>query len=162
MSNPSTKITDPEENKRKSIGGRRDKVRVVVAVILAETLPILLLVAVVFVYSFIRQSDSLTPQEFAPRAGMWVGPIGGFLAVFLFAWWVALRVPSQKVVYAAAVGVGTALLDLGLGIVLGGGDAIHPILYVSNAGRILAGILGGLLAKRGSGKRQLSGDWAST
>ena len=84
---------------------------------------------------------------------MWVGPIGGFLAVFLFAWWVARRVPSQKVVHAAAVGVGTAVLDLGLSIVLGGGEAIHPILFVSNVGRILAGVLAGWLATRGSGKR---------
>ncbi len=132
------------------------------AVILAETLPILLLVAVVFVYSFIRHADSLSSQEFAPRAGMWVGPIGGFLAVFLFAWWVARRVASQKVVHAAAVGVGTAVLDLGLGIILGGGDSIHPMLFVSNAGRILAGVLGGWLATRGSGTRSSLGDWAST
>ena len=83
-------MTELENFESKGRERRRNKVRIVVAVILAETLPILVLVAVIFVYSFFRQPDSLTPDEFAPRAGMWVGPIGGFLAVFLFAWWVAL------------------------------------------------------------------------
>ena len=46
-----------------------NKIRFVVAIILAVTLPILLLVAVVFVYSFIRQTGSLSPEEFAPLAG---------------------------------------------------------------------------------------------
>ena len=55
------------------------------AVLLAETLPIpSLLVAIVFVYGFVRQKESLSPQEFAPLAGTWVGPIGGFLATLLF------------------------------------------------------------------------------
>jgi hypothetical protein len=126
-------------------------IRVVVAVILAELLPILLLVAIVFVYGAIRQSGSLTPQEFAPRAGMWVGPIGGFLATLLFAWRTARRAPEQKIVHGTAVGVGTALLDLGLGILLGGAGAIQPVFFLSNGGRILAGVLGGWLATRRSG-----------
>jgi hypothetical protein len=121
-------------------------IRVVVAVILAETLPILLLVAIVSVYSVIRQKDSLSPQEFAPRAGNWVGPIGGFLATLLLAWWAARRTPEQRVVHGTAVGVGTALLDFGLGILLSGGGAIQPLLFLSNGGRILAGVLGGWLA----------------
>ena len=113
MSCPST-IMAAFENYGGKIGGqRRNMVPVVLAVVLAETLPILLLVAVVFVYSIIRQSDSLTPEEFATcgilsdnripclpknshRAGMWVGPIGGFLAVFLFAWWVAQARSESK------------------------------------------------------------------
>src|SRR5271166_3208285 len=107
-------------------------IRVVVAVILAELIPILLLVAIVAVYGVIRQAESLSPNEFAPLAGTWVGPIGGFLATLLFAWWAARRAPKQRVVHGTAVGVGTALLDLGLGILLGGGGAIHPLLFLSN------------------------------
>ena len=71
-------------------------VRVQVAVILAELLPILLLVAIVAVYGVIRKPDSLSPSEFAPLAGTWVGPIGGFLATLLFAWWAARRVRSRR------------------------------------------------------------------
>ena len=125
-------------------GAGFNRIRVVVAVVLAEMLPILLLVVIVFVYGAIRQTESLSPAEFAPLAGMWVGPIGGFLATLLFAWWAARRAPEQKVLHGTAVGVGTALLDLGLGILLGG---VQPVLFLSNGGRILAGLLGGWLAK---------------
>jgi hypothetical protein len=120
--------------------------RVVMAVILAETLPILLLVGVVLVYGIIRQPQSLTPEEFAPRAGNWVGPIGGFVATLFFAWWAARRAPGSRVAYGVAVGIGTALLDLGLGYLLSGRDAFQPLLFVSNGGRLLAGLFGGWLA----------------
>jgi len=123
-------------------------VRTVLAVVLAEMLPILLLVAIVFVYGVIRQRESLSPQEFAPLAGAWVGPIGGFLATLLFAWWAARRAPKRRVMQGAIVGVGTALLDLGLAILLGGRSAIQLLVVISNCGRILAGVLGGWLAAR--------------
>jgi hypothetical protein len=45
---------------------------------------------------------------------------------------------------------GTGVLDLGLGILLSDGDAIPPLLYISNGDRILAGVLGGGLEARGS------------
>jgi hypothetical protein len=70
--------------------------RVIGAIILAEALPILLLVAVVFVYGFLRKEGSPSPAEFAPRAGNWVGPIGGFVATLLFAWWAARRAPRES------------------------------------------------------------------
>jgi hypothetical protein len=106
---------------------------------------------IVVVYGVIRQTESLSPAEFAPLAGMWVGPIGGFLATLLVAWWAARRDPEQKVMHGTAFGVGTALLDLGLDILRAGRGIIHPILFVSNGGRILAGVLGGWLATRRSG-----------
>ena len=127
-------------------------IRVVVAVILAETLPILLLVAIVVIYSGIRQTGSLTPDAFAPLAGNWVGPIGGFLATFLFASWAARRAPVRKFAHGVTVGMGTALLDLCLSILLGGGGAIPRLLLFSNGGRILAGGLGGWLEARRSNK----------
>ncbi len=121
-----------------------------VAVIAAEALPILVLVAVVGVYNFTsysKQPETLKPEEFAPVAGMWVGPIGGFLATFLFGLWAARRAGERPIAHGAAVGVGTALLDFGLGM-LGGGGEMHPVLLISNGGRIIAGVLGGWLASR--------------
>jgi hypothetical protein len=61
--------------------------RIVLAVIAAEALPVLLLVLIVFAYSFTRRPGSRSPEEFAPIAGTWVGPIGGFLATLLCARW---------------------------------------------------------------------------
>jgi hypothetical protein len=121
-------------------------IRVVVAIFLAEALPILLLVAVVFVYSLIRQPESASPDEFAPRAGLWIGPIGGFLATLLFAWWAARHAVERKLASGMAVGFGTAFLDFG--ILLGAADALQPIFFISNGGRILAGVLGGWFAMR--------------
>jgi len=129
-------------------GARFNKSRIFAAVILAELLPILLLIAIVFVYGFFRQTDSLSPKEFAPLAGNWVGPIGGFVATLLFAWWAARRAQAQRIAHGAAVGVATALLDFGLGILLAGAGAIQPLFFLSNGGRILAGLLGGWLAAR--------------
>ena len=122
--------------------------RIVLAVIAAEALPILLLVLVVVVYGFVRQSNSPTPEKFAPMAGNWVGPIGGFIATFLFAWWAARRTPERALAHGVAVGVGAALLDFGVGTLLGGGETIKPLFFLSNGGRILAGLLGGWFAAR--------------
>jgi hypothetical protein len=122
--------------------------RIAVAVLAAEALPILLLVLIVVLYSVVRSVDSPSPEEFAPRAGNWVGPIGGFLATCLFAWWAARRAPQRPIAHGAAVGLGTALLDFGLGLLLGGGGAIDPVFYLSNGGRIVAGLLGGWIAAR--------------
>ncbi len=123
-------------------------VRVVVAVVAAEALPILALVAVVFVYSFTRRADSRSPEEFAPVAGMWVGPIGGFLATLLFAWWAGKRSSQRPMVHGTAVGLGTALLDLGIGMLLSRDEPLDPVFFLSNGGRFLAGVLGGWLASR--------------
>jgi hypothetical protein len=124
--------------------------RILLAIIAAEAVPILLLVLVVVVYSAIRPAGSQSPEAFAPQAGMWVGPIGGFLATLLFSWWAARRAQPRQLVHGAAVGLGTAVLDFSLGVLLGGGGAIEPVFFFSNVGRIIAGLLGGWLAARSS------------
>lgn len=129
-------------------GGRLNWIRIILAVIAAEVLPVLLLVLVVVVYGFTRQLESLSPEEFAPIAGNWVGPIGGFLATLLCARWVARRAPARRIAHGAAIGVGTALLDFSVGSLLEGADAIGGLFILSNAGRIVAGLLGGWLATR--------------
>src|SRR5687768_14839173 len=88
--------------------------RVLLAIVAAEALPILALVLVVVAYSFLRQASSPSPEQFAPAAGMWVGPIGGFLATLFFSRWAARGAGERALAHGAAVGVGTALLDFGL------------------------------------------------
>jgi hypothetical protein len=70
------------------------------------------------------------------------------LATMLFAMWAAKRNPQSPVAQGTAVGVGTALLDLALAMLLTAGAGIGVLLFVSNAGRIVAGILGGRLAAK--------------
>ncbi len=122
--------------------------RVLAAIVVAELLPILLLVAIVVVYGLVSdqtQPDSMTPDEFAPIAGSWVGPIGGFLATMLLSWWAARVITERALSHGIAVGVGTAMLDLSLGLLMGGG-AMLALLILSNSGRILAGFVGGVIA----------------
>jgi hypothetical protein len=127
-------------------GKRLNWIRIVAAVLAAEALPILALVAVVFVYGFIRKPDSLPPDKFAPLAGNWVGPIGGFLATAGFAYWAAKPSGRSGLASGIAVGIGTALLDFGLAYALVGKAAFAVLLVVSNCGRLIAGTLGGWLA----------------
>ena len=125
--------------------------RVILGIIASEALPVLALVLVVGVYSAMRRADSPTPEEFAPIAGEWVGPIGGFLATLFFSRWAASRATVRPIAHGAAVGLGTAILDVSIGIMLGGAGAILLVFVVSNVGRIVAGFLGGWLgARRGN------------
>src|SRR5688572_23103259 len=94
-------------------------IRVGVAILAAEIVPILLLVLIVVIYGAIRQPESPSPEEFAPLAGNWVGPLGGFAATLLFAWWAARRTTNQ-LAHGLAVGVGTAVLDFSLGMLMTG------------------------------------------
>jgi hypothetical protein len=132
-------------------------IRILIAIIIAEALPILMLVAIVAVYGTVTDQskpDSITPEEFAPIAGNWVGPIGGFVATMLLSWWAARVTPARALSHGLAVGVGTALLDLSLGLSMGGGSML-ALLILSNCGRIVAGSLGGFVASSQRGVRSI-------
>jgi hypothetical protein len=133
-----------------SSGARFGLVRVIVGIVAAEALPVLALVIVVLMYGLARNAESPTPEEFAPVAGTWVGPIGGFLATLFIARWAARRASKRPIAHGAAIGAGTAMLDFGIGFLSVGGGAIQPLFFISNAGRILAGVLGGWLGARRS------------
>jgi hypothetical protein len=129
-------------------------VRVLVAIVVAELLPILLLVAIVMVYAFASDQtrpDSMKPEEFAPIAGNWVGPIGGFIATMCLSLWAARVVPKRALYHGFAVGAGAAMLDFSIAVLIGGGE-VSPLLVFSNCGRVLAGLLGGFVASRQRGE----------
>lgn len=121
--------------------------KVLLAVIAAEAVPILILVGIVTVYAMVRSEDSLSPEEFAPLAGNWVGPIGGFLCTMLMACWAA-RAEHWKLPHGVVVGVGAALLDVGLAVGMAGSAAITLLMIGSIAGRVAAGVIGGVIASR--------------
>lgn len=119
---------------------------VVTACVLAEIIPVLVLIFVVMLYSMVRKDDSLSPEEFAPMAGNWVGPIAGFFVTGLMGFWAGRRAVFKPLQHGMAVGIGTALLDLMIATGLTGELMLSGLLVASNTGRIVAGTLGGFLA----------------
>ncbi len=117
--------------------------RIVSAAVIAEIIPIVLLVALVAIFG---PSDAGAAEEYASRLGSWVGPIGGALATFLLAIWVARPLVAGPVLHGVLLGVLVALLDAGL--LIAGATSFQWLFVISGAGRIVAGTLGGYLAHR--------------
>ncbi len=115
--------------------------RILGAAIVAEIIPIVLLVALVAIFG---PSDAGEAQEYASRLGSWVGPLGGALATFLLALWVARPLVDSHVLHGALLGFLVALLDAGL--LIAGSTGFQWLFVISGVGRIVAGTLGGYLA----------------
>jgi len=119
--------------------------RILIAAIAAEVLSIFALVVLVIIFG---PSDTAAAQTYAERLGFWVGPISGFLLCVGGGYWAGQGLTSRSVENGFAVGVVSALLDVTTVLVLGA--QFQPIFVISNAGRVIAGTLGGWLAWRQS------------
>jgi hypothetical protein len=125
-------------------------VRVIVALVLAELLPILLLLAVVVAYTAPRQQGGVSPgMRESPRWGEFVLPIGAFVATWLLSLWAARGARARHFAHGAVVGVGTAVVDIV--VTLAAGYAISPAFLLLVSGRIVGGVLGGWLGSSEKG-----------
>lgn len=111
--------------------------RIAGAGLVAEIVPIVLLVLVVAVFG---PGEEAAAQAFAERQGRWVGPLGGAAACAAAGWWAA-RGSARGLPTGVAVGGIAAALDLAL--IVGSGAPFEWLFAASNAGRVLAGALGG-------------------
>jgi hypothetical protein len=118
--------------------------RITLATIAGELTPILLLVVVVLAYET-RGVDAVTRQAFAERVGIWLGPIAGAIATFGFGF-LAARGTDRPLLHGTIVGVAVALLDAA--IIVASGATFMPVFAASWAGKILAGVVAGMLASR--------------
>jgi hypothetical protein len=116
--------------------------RIAIAVIAAEVLGILALVVLVAIFG---PPGFEAAQLFAERLGPYVGPISGFVLCLLGGYWVARGFP-YGVRNGLAMGIAAAILDLAIAVTMA--DPFQWLLLISNAGRILGGTMGGLLASR--------------
>ena len=116
--------------------------RIAVAAIAAEVLGVLALVVIVGIFG---PPDAASTQAFAERAGLWVGPISGFVLCLAGGYWVARGTGDHAVHNGLGMGVAAAVVDIVVATFLGVG--FHPLLAGSNGGRIVAGTIGGWLAK---------------
>jgi len=117
--------------------------RVAIAAVVAEILGIVVLIAIVALFG---PDERAAAEAYAMRLGMWVGPISGFVFCLLGGWWVAKRTNRAEVANGFATGVAAAAIDLAL--ILVSGAPFLPIYAIANAGRIVAGTLGGWFARR--------------
>jgi hypothetical protein len=113
-----------------------------------EVLAILVLVVLV---ATLGPSDPDAAQAYAVRLGTWVGPIAGFFLCLGGGWLVARDLSSGHVPGGLLLGAFVAAIDIA--ILVGSGARFHPVFLLSNLGRVVAGSLGGWIAKQLRGSR---------
>lgn len=122
---------------------KRFWLRLPLGALIAEALPIVLLVALVAIFG---PGTAEGDQAFATRLGAWVGPLGGALATFLVATWVVRPLTRSHISRGTLLGVLVALLDVT--IIAAAGSPFQWLFVGSAAGRLLAGAMGGYLGGR--------------
>ena len=121
--------------------------RVVVAVLLGEIVPILVLVGVIAIWG---PADAGEVDLFAGRAGAWVGPIAGALTLFVVAYWAGVN-SSRPLLQGTVIGVAVALTDFA--ILFSTGASFAWLFVVSNGGKVVAGMAGGWVVRTQSETR---------
>ena len=122
-------------------------IRLIAGAIAAEILAILVLVAIVAIFG---PNDQAQAQAYAERLGQWVGPLAGIVLSFLGALWVSRGLTSGHFLHGFLFGLIYALVDVALLVAM---QAPFMWLFVaSDAGKVLAGVIGGLVAARGAAR----------
>jgi hypothetical protein len=117
-------------------------IRLILAVIAAELVPILLLVATVAAFG---PPELEQAQHFAAVMGRWIGPVGGAVCAYLAAYGIGRLAPERAFSDGIIVGLCLAALD---GVLLFASDAPMEWLYIgSNAAKIIAATLGGWVSR---------------
>lgn len=120
----------------------RPIVRILLAVIAAELVPILLLVAIVTAFG---PPELGAAQRFAAQMGRWVGPVGGAICAYLAAYGIGRIAPERALSDGVIVGFCLVALD---GIILFASNAPFEWLYVvSNFGKLVAATFGGWISR---------------
>lgn len=120
----------------------RPVVRLILAVIAAEFVPILVLVAIVTAFG---PPELGAAQHFAAQMGRWVGPIGGAVCAYLAAYGIGRIAPERALSDGVIVGLSLVALD---GIILFAANAPLEWLYVlSNFGKLAAATFGGWVSR---------------
>lgn len=111
--------------------------------IAAEVTAILILVLIVAIFG---PRDQTQAQAYAEKHGQWVGPLAGVVLSFLGALWVSRGLTSGHLLHGTLFGAIYAVIDAALIVAA---QAPFAWLFVaSDAGKLLAGIAGGLVAAK--------------
>ncbi len=116
--------------------------RIVILAIAMEALAIGILVALVACFG---PRDRATTQAYAEHLGQFVGPIATAVLCFFGAWWLVRRMKSGQILNGFVLGATSAAVDLASLVPFGG--KFQLLIAVSMAGRMIAGTLGGWVAR---------------
>jgi hypothetical protein len=117
--------------------------KIILTAVMVEVLTILALVLVVGVFG---PSDPGAAEAYAERLGTFLGPTAGFLLTLAGGWWIAKRAEDSRVLNGLLVGAAVAAIDILILVLSGAGFQL--LFVVSNVGRVIAGAIGGLIARR--------------
>lgn len=126
---------------------RSPVVRFFLALVLAEAVPVIVLVAIVAAFG---PREAAGANAFARQAGPWVGSIGGFVCALAGARWVGKADAARAVAWGAGLGLALAAVDVGVFLAMR--EPFAWIIAISNAGKVVAGAIGGLSVAR-AGRR---------
>lgn len=101
--------------------------------------------ALVLIVALLGPTDPAEAQAYAERLGYWVGPIAGFTLCVGGGWLAARRLTEGHVSRGLLLGTMVATIDVA--ILVAGGAAFQLIFVISNSGKLIAGALGGLVAR---------------
>lgn len=116
--------------------------RLTLLAVAIESIAVLVLVVIVAV---LGPSDPAESQAYAERMGYWAGPVAGFVLCFGGGWLAARGLTEGHVVRGILLGAMVAAIDIA--ILVAGGAGFQVIFVLSNSGRLIAGALGGLMAR---------------
>ena len=122
--------------------------RVALAALMAQLVPLLILVVTVSVYGFIIAPNQ-TPEfykAFADQIGKYIGPAAGTIATLGFGFWTGRHAPGQELLHGFLTGLVVAVLDATILVSPSAEFDTSSVLVL--IAKILAGALGGFLAKR--------------
>lgn len=132
---------------------RRSKIRwgrVIIASLLSEVVPILVLFLIVAVYGAFLTPNEVPNEarlnDFARQAGNWIGPLVGSLATFIFSFWACHKLVSNFVLHGALIGLISTAIGVGLLLLLA--DRFSIIFVGSYLLRFLSAVGGAIIAQR--------------
>ena len=108
-----------------------------------ESAAVLVLVLIV---ALLGPADPAEAAAYAERLGYWVGPLAGFALCLGGGWLAARGLEEGHVRRGLLLGAMVAAIDVV--ILVASGSGFQLIFVVSNSGRLVAGALGGLVARR--------------
>ena len=122
--------------------------RVTIAAVLSELIPLLVLVIVLTIWGYLAApGDGVAIYEsFAQQAGKYTGPIIGPLATLGLSFWAARNQTNAWLLHGTLTGVLVVILDLA--IYASQATNSEPVFFIGLVAKLLAGILGGYLAQR--------------